>query len=537
MAIRPVLSARAADKSGMPSATEPFRRSSRRDLAVRCGAAVFAGMLIAGTFAPVSWWPLAVPGVALLVVVCWRRRARAGLAYGALAGLGTFIPVLAWLRVVGVDAWLALALLEAALFAPLGLATALVTRLRAWPVWVAALWVAEEAWRDRIPFGGFPWARLAFGQTDAPTLRYAAVGGAPLVTFAVALAGACLAAACLAGLERVVARAAGWVALGGAAVLVGLAVPVPTHGQSAGGPARLVVALVQGNVPHPGLHFLGEPEQVLGNHAAETQHLADLVTSGALPRPDVVIWPENSSDLDPYHDAEAQRVINGAVQAVGVPTLIGAVVADAHDPVHHVDNDGIVWSPVTGPGAVYTKQHPVPFGEYVPFRSVLGHVIGRLSLVPADFVHGKRAGVLALGPARIGDVICFEVAYDGLVRKTVDAGGRVIVVQTNNATYARTAESAQQLAISRLRAVEHGRAVLIAATSGISAVIAPDGHVVEQSRELTPALLVHRVPLRDSRTIADRLGDWPELGLTALGIGAFAFALWRRRHSSGEQSP
>ena len=504
----------------------------RRDTLARSALALVAGGLIAGTFAPVDVWPLALLGVALMVLVCRDRGPRAGLGYGFLVGLGTFVPVLFWLHVIGADAWLALAVLEAALFAPLGLATALVQRLRGWPLWIACLWVAEEAWRDRIPFGGFPWARLAFGQTGSPTLKYAAIGGAPLVTFAVALAGALLAAAVLAAASRRAALPA-ITAAGASAVVViaAFGVPTPTAGQASHGPATVTFALVQGNVPHPGLHFLGEPEQVLANHIAETERLVSLVQTGSLPPPDVVVWPENSSDLDPYRDPVARQLIDQAVQSVGVPTLVGAVVADAKDPDHHVDNDGIVWDPATGPGAVYTKQHPVPFGEYVPFRSVLGHVIGRLSLVPADFVHGKRSGVLTLGPARIGDVICFEIAYDGLVRKTVNSGGRVVVVQTNNATYARTPESAQQLAISRLRAVEHGRSVLIAATSGISAVIAPDGRVVEQSRELTPRLLVHRVPMRDSRTVADRLGEWPEVALTVLGACAVVLVCVRaRRH-------
>jgi apolipoprotein N-acyltransferase len=211
-----------------------------------------------------------------------------------------------------------------------------------------------------------------------------------------------------------------------------------------------------------------------------------------------------------------------------VPTLVGAVVDDPTN-ASVVDNEGIVWDPVTGPGAVYIKQHPVPFGEYVPFRSVLTRYIGRFSLVPKDFAHGKHTGVLSLGPVRIGDVICFEIAYDGLVRDTVRSGGRVIVVQTNNATYARTPESAQQLAISRVRAVEHGRAVLIAATSGISAVIAPDGRVLEQSRELVPTLFVDRVPLRDTRTVADRLGEWPEGLLTGIGVCAVIVVVVRVR--------
>jgi apolipoprotein N-acyltransferase len=552
VAIRPVLSERRteSDDAQSPRGTARHRApAGRLATVVRSALALLAGGLIAGTFAPLDAWPLAIPGVALLVLVCRDRGPRAGLGYGFLAGVGTFVPVLFWLRVIGVDAWLALAALEAALFAPLGLATALVLRLRAWPLWVASLWVAEEAWRDRIPFGGFPWARLAFGQTGAPTLRYAAIGGAPLVTFAVALAGALLAMAALAGINVVrrgdsesapssgaVLRALVAVAASALVVLAALGVPTPTGGQARQGPSRITIALVQGNVPHPGLHFLGEPEQVLGNHIAETGRINELVAAGSIPRPDVVVWPENSSDLDPYQDPAARQLIDQAVQSVGVPTLIGAVVADEKDPRHHVDNDGIVWDPATGPGAVYTKQHPVPFGEYVPFRSVLGHVIGRLSLVPSDFVHGKHTGVLTLGPARIGDVICFEIAYDGLVRKTVNAGGRVIVVQTNNATYARTAESAQQLAISRLRAVEHGRSVLIAATSGISAVIAPDGRVVEQSRELTPALLVHSVPMRDSRTVADRLGEWPEVGLSVLGLCAVVLVAVRTRRHRGRRS-
>jgi apolipoprotein N-acyltransferase len=545
-AVRSASSERAND---MPETRARPRHASpprRRTIALRSLAALAAGGLIAGTFAPVDIWPFSILGVAVLTLVCRGRTARVGFGYGFLTGVGVFVPVLVWLRVVGFDAWLALAAVEALILAPVGLATALVTRLRGWPVWVAAVWVAEEAWRDRVPFGGFPWARLAFGQTSSPVLKYAAIGGAPLVTFAVALAGAFLAAAVIAAVPalnwtahasrlRPALRAGAALLAVGVVIAAALAVPTPTAGQTSRGPAQLTFALVQGNVPHPGLHFLGEPEQVLDNHVTETEQLRTLIAAGAVPQPDVVIWPENSSDLDPYRDPAARQLISAAVRAVGVPTLVGAVVADNKDPVHHVDNDGIVWDPVTGPGAVYTKQHPVPFGEYVPFRSVLGHLIGRLSLVPADFVHGKHTGVLAVGPARIGDVICFEIAYDGLVRKAVNAGGRVIVVQTNNATYARTPESAQQLAISRLRAVEHGRAVLIAATSGISAVIAPDGHVVEQTRELTPGLLVHRVPLRDTRTVADRVGQWPEAVLSVIGLCAAGLVCVRvrrrRRHT------
>jgi apolipoprotein N-acyltransferase len=490
-----------------------------------------AGGLLSTAFPPLDLWYAAPVAVALFALVVHQVPVRRGLLLGFLVGVGTFVPLLHWLHVVGYDGWLVLALLEAALFAPLGACTALVTRLPAWPLWAAALWTAEEAWRDRIPFGGFPWGRLAYSQGHSTFTPYAALGGAPLVTFGVALTGCLLAAAVLQARRATTAPKPVLLAAGALAVaLTALAVPVPTDGQeSVAGPSAATVAVVQGNVPAPGLHFLGLPQQVLDNHASVTKQLAERVASGQTPQPDIVIWPENSSDLDPFRDATARAVINDAVLAVGVPTLIGAVVDDTFDPAHHADNEGIVWDPLQGPGAVYVKQHPVPFGEYIPMRSLLTKFIGRLSLVPKDFVHGKKNGVLQVGPVRLGDVICFEIAYDGLVRDTVNSGGRVIVVQTNNATYARTAESAQQLAISRLRAVEHGRAVLIAATSGISAVIAPDGRIVEKSDELVPALLVHRVPLRDSRTVADHLGLWPEVLLTMLAAAAVLVAVMRRR--------
>jgi apolipoprotein N-acyltransferase len=185
-----------------------------------------------------------------------------------------------------------------------------------------------------------------------------------------------------------------------------------------------------------------------------------------------------------------------------------------------VRNTGIVWVPETGPGERYVKRHPVPFGEYIPFRSLVRKVTSKVDLVPRDFASGDQAGVLDVGPARLGDVICFEVAYDGLVRDVVKEGGRLVVVQTNNATFGRSGETTQQLAMGRLRAVEHGRAVLVAATSGVSAVIAPDGTLRDRSSVFTRDVLVQRIPLRDARTVATRLGALPELLLVLLGLGA-----------------
>ena len=276
-------------------------------------------------------------------------------------------------------------------------------------------------------------------------------------------------------------------------------------------------------MPRLGLHFLGQRSAVLDNHVNAMHKLAALVEAGRLRQPDLVILPENSSDLDPYQDPDAYALINSAVRAVGVPTLVGAMTFTSDG--RHLQNRGIVWSPTTGPGAYYIKQHPVPFGEYVPMRSVLTKFIKRFSLVPYDQVAGHRPGVLRLGPVTIGDVICFEVAYDGIVRDAVTHGGQAIVVQTNNADYGRTDQPAQQLAVSRLRAVEHARPVLIAATSGISAIITPDGRVIAQSRQFTQAIFVRQIRTSTALTLADRLGELPEWILTGAGTCAAALGI------------
>ena len=156
----------------------------------------------------------------------------------------------------------------------------------------------------------------------------------------------------------------------------------------------------------------------------------------------------------------------------------------------------------------------------MPARSFFRFFTDKVDLVRRDFRAGDEVGVLDMAGARIGDVICFEVVYDGLVHDTVEAGAGMIVVQTNNATFGFTDESEQQLAASRLRAVEYGRTVVVAATSGISAIVAPDGSVVRRSQLFTPATFVEDIAQRDSTTLAERLGAWPEFVLTALGLGA-----------------
>ncbi len=496
--------------------------------------AVAAGLLLELSFAPVGAWPLAPVGVAALSLAVRDAGARRAALYGLVAGLALFGPLLHWEQPVGgALAWLALALLQAMFFAPLAVALAAVRRLPGWPVWGAALWVGQEALRDRVPFGGFPWGRLAFSQGATPLTQVAALGGAPLVSFAVALLGGLLAAlvvtlrGSLRGRALVDVAAALLVVTG---VLAATAVSAVTGWTTVTGPAERTgptarVAVVQGNVPRLGLDAFSQRAAVLSNHVAATRQLATDVRAGRLARPDLVIWPENASDLDPFTDPQAYAVIDAAVRDIGVPVLVGAVLAGPGDKVR---NAGIVWSPTTGPGAEYVKQHPVPFGEYMPFRSLLRRITSKVDLVPRDFAKGTRTGLLQVGPATVGDVICFEVAYDDLVREAVVAGGRLLVVQTNNASFGRSAETAQQLAMSRLRAVEHGRAVVVAATSGVSAVIAPDGRLMARTGVFTRRVLLADVPLRTATTPATRVGDLPELVLALVAGAALLASLVRR---------
>jgi apolipoprotein N-acyltransferase len=498
------------------------RRARRPPLVALVGAAASGGALLAAS-PPAGIWPLAPVGVALLALAVHRVSLPRAYALGLLAGGCYLVPLLAWARAPGVDAWLALAAVETALFALTAAGLALTSRLRLAPLWGTGLWVLSEHLRDTWPFGGLPWARLAFTQAGSPFAPLAALGGAPLVTAAVAISGLLLAAVALAPHRRVRAlTAVAAIAVGAA----GLAVPLPTGG------AHIQVAVVQGNVPRAGYAGLRQASAVLTDHVQQTLTLGARIRAGTVPAPALVVWPEDADDIDPFQDRAAADELTVASTAVDAPLLVGAVLNGPRP--HTALNAGLLWTQTGYGGQEYLKQHPVPFGEYLPFRPELAPLIPQVrTLLPDDMLAGTRPGVLHIGGVRVGDVICFEVAYDGLVRRTVNAGAQILVVQTNNATFGRDGETWQQLAMARLRAVEHGRSVVVAATSGASALIAPNGTVIARSALFTPALLNSALVVRSGRTVADRVGAWPEHVLEAVGLlgllGGVVQGRWARR--------
>jgi apolipoprotein N-acyltransferase len=501
--------------------------SPARRLVVAVPVAVVAGLALLASFPPYGLWWLAPVGVALLAVAAAAaRRVAGGLLLGAVTGATFFTPLLHWTNTqVGWMPWLLLSGLQTVYFALLGAAAAYSgPLLRRWPVLLAPvtglLWVAQEALRDRVPFGGFPWARLAFSQSDSPLLGLATLGGAPAVTFAVALAGGLLAAAVLTGPRRAPRRAAVHVIAALALALLAAAVP---PARPAGRP--VTVAFVQGNVPRLGLDFNAQRQQVLRNHVEGTEDLARKVAAGQAAQPDLVIWPENASDVDPVGDAGAGDLITRAARAVNAPILVGSLL---EGPGNHVRNVGLVWLPTGGPVDTYVKRHPVPFAEYVPLRSLARMVTAKVDLVRADFLPGDRAGVLRVGPATVGDVICFEIAYDNLVRDTVTGGADLIVTQTNNATFDAD-EAGQQLAMVRLRAVEHGRDALMVSTVGISGFVTADGRVHAATAFNTPAAEARELRLSHTRTLATNLGAGPEYVLLTAAVAALVGAAFLRR--------
>jgi len=494
--------------------------------------ALAAGLLLFAAFPPVGVWPLAVVSPALLIVALSGRSLRASFTVGLIFGTAFFLPLLAWVMNLAWFAWVALAVASAVIFAVFTIAQRLLLNLRGWPLAVAGWWVAAESFRDRWPWGGFPWGRLAMSQAGLPTQGWAAIGGPPLLTLVVALMAATLGWFLLTLLSPERRRPGGrLIAVPGLtfAVTVGLACvpaalpldPVPASARTA------VVAAIQGNVPRA-RSLTGQLDNdavVTQNHVTATEKLAAKVAAGTLPAPDLVIWPENSTDIDPMLYPPTFAQITTAVTAIDRPILVGAVLQNPQL------NAGVLWLPGKGPTTTYAKRQLVPFGEFLPFRGLISKVTSLTALLPTDFVPGHKTVVFDVGRIRLGDVICYEVAFDDLVRSEVSAGANLLSVQSNDATFERDAlagvsgETSQQLAMARIRAVEFDRAVVVASTTGYSAIIAPNGQLISRTSMWTQAELEARVPLLTYDTLSERLGAWPEWAIVAATTLALCFAI------------
>nr|WSY56994.1 apolipoprotein N-acyltransferase [Streptomyces sp. NBC_00886] len=507
--------------------TAPVSRLARLVRLVPAAVAALSGVLLYVSFPPRTLWWLALPAFACFGWAVRGRSWKAGLGLGYLFGLGFLLPLLVWTGVeVGPGPWLALVAVEAIFVALVGAGITAVSKLPGWPLWAATLWIAGEALRARAPFHGFPWGKIAFGQADGVFLPLAAVGGTPVLGFAVVLCGFGLYEFVRLAVEgrrtRVVRRSAAAVALLSVAVPVVGAVAARSLVSDKAEDGTTTVALIQGNVPRAGLEFNAQRRAVLDYHVKETLRLAAKVKAGKVAKPDVVLWPENSSDVDPFADAQAYTDIDEAAKAVGAPISVGGVV----ERDGKLYNEQILWDPVKGPTDTYDKRQIQPFGEYLPMRSLLGAINKNwTSMVRQDFSRGTEPGVFTMDGAKIGLVTCYEAAFDWAVRSEVTDGAQLISVPSNNATFDRSEMTYQQLAMSRVRAVEHSRTVTVPVTSGVSAIIMPDGKITQKTGMFVADSLVQKVPLRSSETPATKLGILPEIALVLVAAGGLGWAI------------
>ncbi|OBF50272.1 apolipoprotein N-acyltransferase [Mycobacterium sp. 852002-50816_SCH5313054-b] len=513
----------------------------------RLALAIMGGLLLFTSFPVMNWWWGAVVAAALLGWVLTRpaTTTAGGFGYGFVFGLACYVPLVPWISLlVGAVPWLALAT-TCALFPGLfGLGAVVVRRLPGWPVWFALLWAGQEWLKSVFPFGGFPWGAVAFGQTQGPLLPLVQLGGVALLSTAVMLVGF---SATAIALEIVKWWKTGHGPQGTqtpgpppAVVLPGVCIclvlfaavlvwPQVRHaGAGAGGDPSVTVAAVQGNVPRLGLDFNAQRRAVLDNHVRETLRLAEDVRSGAAPQPQFVIWPEDSSDIDPLTNADAAEQVARAVAAIGAPILIGTVldVPGGKPDTYTYTNTVIVWNPVSGPADRHDKEIVQPFGEYLPMPWLFKHLSGYADRA-GHMVPGKSSGVVHIAGVPVGVSTCWEVIFDRAPRKAVLNGAQLLAVPSNNATFNQTM-SEQQLAFAKVRAVEHDRYVVVAGTTGISAVIAPDGGELARTDFFEPTYLDMQVRLKTKLTPATR---WAPILQWALVLAAGAAILVGIRHN------
>ena len=480
-------------------------------LHLRLAAAVLSGGLLFCAFPPVDIGWFAFGALIPLLLALRGARGRTGFLIGFVFGLSFFGPLIWWISLFGFLAWGALVALQAT-------ATGLFGWFAAWAsgtpagrlVGVPLMFTAAEILRTAVPFGGFAWGGLGYTQyQDGPLLPLARIGGTHLVTLAFVVIAALLAQVVASG--RVWRRGLALVLAVGAAVGP-LWLPLGLAGSSRG---TLDVALIQGNVPEGSFQGFADrvgrsgPEDftIIDNHIRATEPLrAD--------PPDLVVWPENAIDRDPFTDPAIGLRLEELIRSVGAPFIAGAIL-DGEDG-KGFRNVNILYSSSGEVETTYDKIHLVPFGEYVPWPA-LRRYVSALEQIPEDGIPGLAPVVFDIDGTKIGTVICFESTYPRHVREFVEDGAEVIVVTTNNASFRRSPAARQHVQMSALRAVEEGRWVLHTAISGITAVIAPDGRIVERTGLFEEAVVRREIQLTGARTVYGRFGDPIELGLGALG--------------------
>jgi apolipoprotein N-acyltransferase len=434
-----------------------------------------AGVLMARSFSYTDTWILLPMGIAVWWAGTHKRQLSDYLFFSFSLSIAFWFARLSWLSLVGIDAYIILALLMALITGSIGYFMYKVKDLPLPFVWYGLLFISMETILDYIPFGGFPWGKIAYDSADAPWANLMPYGSSSLVAAAILLISALMIPSLGFVLQKAFAASIVFV-IAIAAFSLFLQDLDKRDIKSAG---KIDLALIQGSVPRVGLSFNEQKMEVLKYHIKETDNLLANTSQNF----DAILWPENSIDVDPFLNQEAGDLIKDVLKNYDKPLLSGAVLQNNEG----LSNSVILWDPVDlNVVDSYEKMYLVPFGEYLPFRELLSKYIKRFSLIPQDFIPGNNPNNISVNNAVISPVICFEIAWNDNIFKQIENGGQLISVHTNNATYAFSNQLEQQFMITRIRAMETGRDIVVTATTGVSAHINRYGEVVWSSKEFVP---------------------------------------------------
>lgn len=506
-------------------------KSKLKVLALRFAAAIAGGFTSSLAFPRENISPMIFVSVVLLFASVRNLKPLAALLVGFVGGLAFYLSQIEWLSLyLGPVPWLALSILEAIIFAvgmwcvsivwrwlDSRLTIAIKSRNLIIATALATLWTAREWVSISIPYGGFPWSRLAQTQSDSFLVKWVYLGGLGALTFAVAMISALLLQWIVAyRTQKTIPDVASIVSL---AVLLSVPALVqpPANAQS----GEITIGAVQGNA-NAGLFANEVPGTILANHLEATELLK---SKNGFEDLDVVVWPENASDLSPFSSATANQAIKKLVDdELKVPLIFGTITQRGDE----LFNSSILWQPNRGATDYYDKKRPVPFAEYVPDREFWYQLAPDLiGLVSRGYTFGTRDGIFEVGSSKLGALICFEIAIDDIGRSLVSDGAQIILSQTNNADFGRSDETFQQAAFARLRAIETGRVVVNVSTVGVSAIYAPDGSVIQEVPSFEPAVMLQKLPLRDSITPAMLVGPVFDLLMNLAAALLIALAFYR----------